>query len=546
MQQGAKLFTLGRSGAGWESVGCIGFRAMGRPILRGCSDAKGGRSGEEELELRGRVRSLGGAMKFVLALDQGTTSSRTILFDETGKAVHSAQREFTQHYPQPGWVEHDADEIWASQEMTLAEVLSRSDRRSIVGLGISNQRETTVVWDAASGEAVCNAIVWQDRRTAEHCARLKEAGREAEVTARTGLRLDPYFSASKVEWILDHVEGARDKAEAGRLRFGTIDSWLVWKLTGGAVHVTDVSNASRTNLFNIHSLDWDDALLEIFRVPRSMLPGVVDSSAVVGEWGGIPIAGMAGDQQAALFGQACFDPGMAKNTYGTGCFLLMNTGGEAVSSRNGLLTTVAWRIGGEVSYALEGSVFIGGALCQWFRDEIQMVSSAPELDELAATVPDSGGCVVVPAFTGLGAPHWDPYARGAVFGLTRGTSRAHLCRASLEAVALQSVELLECMEKDSGVELVELRVDGGAARSNLLMQIQSDFLQRRVVRPSNIETTALGAAALAGLATGVWKDQGEFRERWGVDRRFEPVEGDHAGIRARWDRAVERVKGWEG
>ena len=503
------------------------------------------RPAEGKLVLGGKVRSLGEVMQSVLALDQGTTSSRTILFDEIGKVTHSAQRGFPQHYPASGWVEHDPEEIWAAQKATLEEVMTRAGGGSIAGLGISKQRETTLVWDVESGKAVCNAIVWQDRRTAERCLRLKEEGREVEVMAKTGLRLDPYFSASKVEWILDHVEGARVKAEAGQLRFGTIDSWLVWKLTEGAVHVTDVSNASRTNLFNIHSLDWDDGLLEIFRVPRTILPRVVDSSEVVGEWGGIPIAGMAGDQQAALFGQACFDPGMAKNTYGTGCFLLMNTGSEAVSSRNGLLTTVAWRIGGEVSYALEGSVFIGGALCQWFRDEIQMVSSAPELDELAATVPDSGGCVVVPAFTGLGAPHWDPYARGAVFGLTRGTSRAHLCRASLEALALQSVELLECMEKDSGVELVELRVDGGAARSNVLMQIQSDFLQRQVVRPSNIETTAFGAAALAGLATGVWKDQAEFRERWGVDRRFEPVGGDHAEIRARWDRAVERTKGWE-
>ncbi len=484
-------------------------------------------------------------MQFVLALDQGTTSSRTILFDETGRAVHSAQREFTQHYPASGWVEHDPEEVWASQKATLEEVMTRSDGESIAGLGISNQRETTVVWDADSGKAVCNAIVWQDRRTAERCLRLREEGREAEVRTKTGLRLDPYFSASKVEWILDHVEGAREKAEAGRLRFGTIDSWLVWKLTEGAVHVTDVSNASRTSLFNIHSLAWDEELLELFRIPRLMLPRVVDSSAVVGEWSGIPIAGMAGDQQAALFGQGCFDPGMAKNTYGTGCFLLMNTGAEAVTSRNGLLTTVGWRVGEEVSYALEGSVFIGGAVCQWLRDEMQMVSSAPELDKLAATVPDSGGCVVVPAFAGLGAPHWDPHARGAVFGLTRGTSRAHLCRASLEAVALQSVELLECMEKDSGVELVELRVDGGAARSDLLMQIQSDFLQRQVLRPSNVETTAFGAAALAGLATGVWSDQAEISARWGVDRCFEPAGGDHAGIRARWNQAVERVKGWE-
>jgi glycerol kinase len=484
-------------------------------------------------------------MKFVLALDQGTTSSRSILFDETGATVHSAQREFAQHYPESGWVEHDAEEIWESQRATMAEVVAKVPADSIAGIGIANQRETTVVWDAASGKAICRAIVWQDRRTADRCEEWKAEGLEERVAQKTGLRLDPYFSASKVAWILDQVEGARKLAEAGRLRFGTIDSWLVWKLTKGAVHVTDVSNASRTNLFNIHTLDWDDELLEVFGVPRSMLPEVVDSSGVVGEWEGIPIAGMAGDQQAALFGQACFESGMAKNTYGTGCFLLMNTGTKAVTSQSGLLTTVAWRLGGEVTYALEGSVFIGGALFQWLRDELKIVASVSEVDELAATVPDSGGCVLVPAFAGLGAPHWDPFARGAMFGVSRGTSKAHLCRAALEAVALQSVELLECMEKDSGVELVELRVDGGAARSDLLMQIQSDFLQRKVVRPTNIETTAFGAAALAGLATGVWKSRDEFSASWGVDQRFEPSEMDLCKMRRRWDRAVGRTKGWE-
>lgn len=485
-------------------------------------------------------------MKFVLALDQGTTSSRSILFDETGAAVHSAQREFAQHYPESGWVEHDAEEIWESQRAAMAEVVAKVPADSIAGIGIANQRETTVVWDAASGKAICRAIVWQDRRTADRCEELKAEGLEERVARKTGLRLDPYFSASKVAWILNQVEGARTLAEAGRLRFGTIDSWLVWKLTKGAVHVTDVSNASRTNLFNIHALEWDDELLEIFGVPRSMLPEVVDSSGVVGEWEGIPIAGMAGDQQAALFGQACFDPGMAKNTYGTGCFLLMNTGTKAVTSQSGLLTTVAWRLGGEVTYALEGSVFIGGALFQWLRDELKIVARVSEVDELAATVPESGGCVLVPAFAGLGAPHWDPFARGAIFGLSRGTSKAHLCRAALEAVALQSVELLECMEKDSGVELVELRVDGGAARSDLLMQLQSDFLQRKVVRPTNIETTAFGAAALAGLATGVWKSRDELSAGWGVDRFFEPSEVEMSKVRGRWDRAVARTKGWEG
>jgi len=427
----------------------------------------------------------------------------------------------------------------------MAEVVGKVPSDSIAGIGIANQRETTVVWDATSGKAICRAIVWQDRRTAERCEEGKAEGLEERIAKKTGLRLDPYFSASKVAWILDQVEGARKLAEAGRLRFGTIDSWLVWKLTKGAVHVTDVSNASRTNLFNIHTLDWDDELLELFGVPRSMLPEVVDSSGVVGEWEGIPIAGMAGDQQAALFGQACFESGMAKNTCGTGCFLLMNTGTKAVTSQSGLLTTVAWRLGGEVTYALEGSVFIGGALFQWLRDELKIVASVSEVDELAATVPDSGGCVLVPAFAGLGAPHWDPFARGAMFGVSRGTSKAHLCRAALEAVALQSVELLECMEKDSGVELVELRVDGGAARSDLLMQIQSDFLQRKVVRSTNIETTAFGAAALAGLATGVWKSRDEFSASWRVDQRFEPSEMDLSKMRRRWDRAVERTKGWE-
>ena len=484
-------------------------------------------------------------MKFVLALDQGTTSSRSILFDETGATVHSAQREFAQHYPESGWVEHDAEEIWESQRATMAEVVGKVPSDSIAGIGIANQRETTVVWDATSGKAICRAIVWQDRRTADRCEEGKAEGLEERIAKKTGLRLDPYFSASKVAWILDQVEGARKLAEAGRLRFGTIDSWLVWKLTKGAVHVTDVSNASRTNLFNIHTLDWDDELLELFGVPRSMLPEVVDSSGVVGEWEGIPIAGMAGDQQAALFGQACFESGMAKNTCGTGCFLLMNTGTKAVTSQSGLLTTVAWRLGGEVTYALEGSVFIGGALFQWLRDELKIVASVSEVDELAATVPDSGGCVLVPAFAGLGAPHWDPFARGAMFGVSRGTSKAHLCRAALEAVALQSVELLECMEKDSGVKLVELRVDGGAARSDLLMQIQSDFLQRKVVRSTNIETTAFGAAALAGLATGVWKSRDEFSASWRVDQRFEPSEMDLSKMRRRWDRAVERTKGWE-
>lgn len=420
----------------------------------------------------------------------------------------------------------------------MESVLEERGEAEVVAIGITNQRETTVIWDAETGDAIFNAIVWQDRRTAERCEELKKRGLEERVTALTGLRLDPYFSATKVQWILDHVEGARERAEAGKLRFGTIDSWLIWKLTEGRVHVTDVSNASRTNLLNLRTLDWDEELLEIFQVPASLLPKVVDSSGVVGEWRGIPIAGMAGDQQAALFGQGCVESGMAKNTYGTGCFLLMNTGEEAVASQNGLLSTVAWRVNGKVNYALEGSVFVGGALFQWLRDQLQIVESAPEIDELAAGVSDSGGCVLVPAFTGLGAPHWDPHARGGIYGLTRATSREHLCRAALEAVALQSAEVLECMERDAGVPLAELRVDGGAARSDLLMQIQADWLQREVVRPRTVETTAFGAAALAGLAVGVWANQGELAETLAEDRRFGPGPKRPQEERDRWDRAV--------
>lgn len=483
-------------------------------------------------------------MKFVLALDQGTTSSRSILFDESGAAVTAAQREFPQHYPRPGWVEHDAEEIWASQQITMDEVVAQAETGTIAAIGITNQRETTVVWDAVSGEAVCNAIVWQDRRTAERCEELRAEGLEELIRSKTGLRLDPYFSASKVQWILDNVDGARGKAAAGQLRFGTVDSWLVWKLTEGRVHVTDVSNASRTNLFNIREQCWDDELLDLFDVPRTMLPEVVDSSGVLAEWRGIPIAGMAGDQHAALFGQACFEVGMAKNTYGTGSFLLMNTGERAIPSECGLLTTIGWRTSGKTTYALEGSLFVAGALFQWLRDELQIVSSVQEVDELGASVPDSGGCVLVPAFAGLGAPHWDPFARGAMFGVTRGTSRAHICRAALEAVALQSLELAECMEKDSGIALTELRVDGGAARSDVLMQIQADFLSREVVRPNNIETTAFGAAALAGLATGVWNDQADFVERWMEERRFSPAMSDMTSVRARWDRAIQCTREW--
>lgn len=484
----------------------------------------------------------------VLALDQGTTSSRSIVFNAAGEILGTAQQEFEQHYPQQGWVEHDAWEIWETQERTMAGALADAGVHlaDLAAIGITNQRETTVVWDASTGKPVSRAIVWQDRRTAGRCEELKAEGLEEMVRAKTGLRLDPYFSGTKLEWILNNVPEARPLAEGGSLRFGTVDSWLVWNLTGGGAHVTDVTNASRTMLFNIHELQWDEELLVKIGIPAPVLPEVVDSSGVVGDWNGVPVAGIAGDQQAALFGQACFEPGMAKNTYGTGCFLLKNTGRETVTSSHGLLTTVGWKIGKETSYAQEGSVFIGGALFQWLRDELQVVGSAAEVDDLGASVPDSGGCVVVPAFAGLGAPHWDPFARGAVFGLTRGTSKAHLCRAALEAVALQSAEVLDCMERDSGVTLMEMRADGGAARSDLLMQIQADLLQRPVVRPKNIETTAFGAAALAGLATGVWKSRQELDDRWEVDRIFEPSisTAQAAEKEDTWNRAVERVKGW--
>ncbi|MBM3853365.1 MAG: glycerol kinase GlpK [Verrucomicrobia bacterium] len=494
--------------------------------------------------------------RYLLALDQGTTSSRAIVYDHEGALVAVAQREFPQLYPQPGWVEHDPLAIWSSQQATAAEALARANlpAAAIAAVGVTNQRETTLVWDRATGQPVYNAIVWQDRRTADECARWKQAGAEPMVSAKTGLRLDPYFSGTKVRWILEHVAGARARAEAGQLAFGTVDTWLLWQLTAGRRHVTDASNASRTLLFNIHTGDWDDELLQFLDVPRAMLPTVCASSGVCGEVGaglpaaGAPIAGIAGDQQAALFGQACFAPGMAKNTYGTGCFLLMNTGETAMLSRNNLLTTVAWRLGGKTEYALEGSVFIGGAAVQWLRDELQLVRSAAELDELAATVPDAGGLFLVPAFAGLGAPHWDPYARGTAVGITRGTNRAHFCRAALEAIALQSADLIACMEKDSGLRLQELRVDGGAARSRPLMQFQADLLGTPVVRPQSIETTALGAAYLAGLAVGYWENRDDISRHWSVDATFrrQRPEAEMAAWRAEWDRAVARAKGWAG
>ena len=492
-------------------------------------------------------------MPHVLALDQGTTSSRASVFDESGAEVAIAQREFQQIFPRPGWVEHDPLEIWDSQLAVARQALRSAGLAAgdLAALGITNQRETVVVWDRVTGLPLTNAIVWQDRRTAEVCDRLKREGHEPLFRERTGLVLDPYFSGTKLAWILDHVPGARE--DAGRLAFGTVDSWLLWKLTGGALHATDVTNASRTLLWNLHTGDWDGELLRILDVPREILPEVRSSSEVYGETlaellgAPVPIAGVAGDQQAALFGQACLRPGMVKNTYGTGCFLLMNAGDRPVVSRHELLTTPAWRIGGRTEYALEGSVFVAGAVVQWLRDGLGLIRSAGEIEALAASVPDSGGVVLVPAFTGLGAPHWDPYARGALLGVTRGTTAAHIARAALEAIAFQVADVLDAMAADSGVPVAELRVDGGATVNDLLMQLQADLAGVPVLRPRIQETTALGAAYLAGLAVGVWKDTGDIAGRWQVERRFEPaLDRDQAAARrARWNRAVERAKGWE-
>lgn len=493
--------------------------------------------------------------KFILALDQGTTSSRAIVFNHDGGIVAVAQREFQQIYPKPGWVEHDPMEIWSSQNSTAAEALSRANlpTDAIAAVGVTNQRETTIVWDRRTGKPVYNAIVWQDRRTADYCGQLKRDGLEAMVSEKTGLRIDPYFAGTKVRWILENVDGVRARAEKGELLFGTVDSWLVWQLTGHKVHVTDITNASRTLFYNIDQDDWDDDLLELFGVPRSMLPEIKSSSEIYGEVeknlypAGVPIAGMAGDQHAALFGQACFTPGMAKNTYGTGCFLLMNTGEAPVRSKNNLLTTVAWRIGKKTEYALEGSIFIGGAVVQWIRDELQLVRTAQELDKLADSVRDAGGLFLVPAFAGLGAPHWDPYARGAALGMTRGTNRAHFCRAALESIAFQSGDLITSMEKDSGLSLTEMRVDGGAARSNPLLQFQADLLQEQVVRPKCIETTAMGAAYLAGLAVGFWESRETITQNWETGLTFEPQRdpAEMAALRKGWEKALKRSMNWE-
>jgi glycerol kinase len=494
-------------------------------------------------------------MAYILALDQGTTSSRSILFDHKGRIVDSVQQEFRQIFPAPGFVEHDPEEIWATQSQTAAEVCRRSKIKvgDVAAVGITNQRETTVVWDRDTGRPVGNAIVWQDRRTAGFCDRLRAEGLESTIRERTGLVLDAYFSGSKIRWILDNVAGARARAEAGKLAFGTVDTWLVHKLTGEKVHATDASNASRTLLFNITTGEWDEELLRIFGVPRSMLPEVRSSSEVYGTvstipaLSGVPIAGIAGDQQAALFGQMCTVPGLTKNTYGTGCFMLQNVGLKPVASRHRLLTTVAWKREGRLEYALEGSVFVGGAVVQWLRDGLGIIKTSAEVESLAASVDDNGGVVLVPAFAGLGAPHWDPYARGTLVGLTRGTGAGHIARAALESIAYQVADLLDAMRADSHGRTGELRVDGGASRNEMLLQFQADILGVPVVRPEVTETTALGAAYLAGLAVGYWKDVPSIASQWQVAARFEPrmTPARAEGLRSRWRNALDRAKGWE-
>jgi glycerol kinase len=491
--------------------------------------------------------------KFILALDQGTTSSRAIVFNQKGVLVSVAQKEFTQIYPQSGWVEHDAREIWSSQVSVAAEAILKANlhAKDIAAIGITNQRETTVVWDRQTGEPLYNAIVWQDRRTAAYCDSLKARGLDQLIQKKTGLVIDAYFSATKVRWILEHVPGAREKAEAGKLAFGTIDSWLIWNLTGGKVHVTDVSNASRTLLYNINTLAWDEELLEIFEVPASMLPEVRSSSEVFGETSGnlfstrIPISGVAGDQQAALFGQLCTQPGMVKNTYGTGCFMLMNIGDKPVLSKNNLVTTIAWKIGNKTQYALEGSIFIAGAVVQWLRDELKIITASADIESLAEKVEDSGGVFLVPAFAGMGAPHWNQYARGTIFGITRGTNDSHIARAALESIAFQTMEVLKAMEADSGITIKELRVDGGATANNLLMQFQANILNARVVRPEMVEVTAIGAAYLAGLGIGYWNSVEDIQQQWEINKIFEPSPGFNSELLTRgWHKAVKGVKAW--
>jgi glycerol kinase len=491
--------------------------------------------------------------RYILALDQGTTSSRAILFDHQGRIAASAAQEFAQHYPHPGWVEHDPQDIWRSQLAVARKVLldHQVDAQQVLAIGIANQRETTVIWDRVTGEPIAPAIVWQDRRTAEFCDQLRADGKARLIAECTGLELDAYFSASKIKWLLDHTPGARARARDGGLAFGTIDSWLAWKLCG--VHVTDVSNAARTMLFNIHLLRWDADLLRLFDIPEEILPQVVSSSEEIGMthaalFGApIAVAGIAGDQQAATFGQACHQPGMVKNTYGTGCFMLMHAGRHAAVSHNRLLSTVGWRVDGHTDYLLEGGVFMGGATVQWLRDGLGIIKQSSDVEALASSVPDSAGVVLVPAFAGLGAPHWDPYARGTIVGLTRGSSAAHIARAAVEAIAYQSAELLAAMQKDAAIPVAEIRADGGAARNDMLMQFQADLLGVPVLRPRVTETTALGAAYLAGLAVGFWASREEIAAQWQCERRFEPaMSADRRGaLLARWARAVERAKGWE-
>ena len=487
--------------------------------------------------------------QYILALDQGTSSSRAIVFDRSGAIKSVAQKEFTQHFPKPGWVEHDPMEIWSSEASVIAQAITEIgiNGLDIAAIGITNQRETTIVWDAETGVPVYNAIVWQDRRTSEFCDSIRS--KTDEIRRKTGLIIDAYFSGTKIKWILDNVPGAREKAEAGKLRFGTVDTWLVWQLTRGEVHVTDVSNASRTMLFNINTLEWDDELLEFFGIPRSMMPQVKSSSEVYGHTKTtlfaheVPIGGIAGDQQAALFGQMCTTPGSVKNTYGTGCFLLMNTGEKPILSKNNLLTTVAWKIGDTVNYALEGSIFVGGSVVQWLRDGLGVIRSSSEVEALASSVPDNGGVYFVPALTGLGAPYWDQYAHGTIAGITRGTTAAHIARAALEGIAFETMDIVSAMEKDAGVRLSELKVDGGASRNNLLMQFQADVLGADVIRPEVTETTALGACYLAGLAVGFWKDIDEVKSQWKAERTFSPEapEDKVKELKAGWADAISRT-----
>ncbi|MDN5331068.1 MAG: glycerol kinase [Tepidanaerobacteraceae bacterium] len=493
--------------------------------------------------------------KFVMALDQGTTSSRAIIFDENGSIISVAQKEFTQIYPKPGWVEHDPMEIWGTQIGVAKEAMekARITPEEVAAIGITNQRETTIVWDKNTGKPVYNAIVWQCRRTAPICDDLKAKGLADVIRGKTGLVVDAYFSGTKIKWILDNVEGVREKAERGEVLFGNVDTWLIWNLTGGKVHVTDYSNASRTMIFNIHTLDWDEDILKELGIPRAMLPEVKPSSFVYGHTDGeifgavVPIAGDAGDQQAALFGQACYKPGMAKNTYGTGCFMLMNTGEKAVESQSGLLTTIAWGVNGKVEYALEGSIFIAGAVVQWLRDELRIIDNSAQSEEYATRVEDTNGVYLVPAFVGLGAPYWDMYARGVIVGLTRGAKREHIIRAALESIAYQTRDVLEAMQKDSGITLTNLKVDGGAVANNFLMQFQSDILGVPVSRPKVTETTALGAAYLAGLAVGYWKDMDEIAAKWQIDREFKPAMATEVRekLYSGWKKAVKRALDWE-